>query len=48
MPGDGVGVGGFYGSRPAKAVTSMNRVERGRWKLVKSRSIARNQLPGEV
>src|SRR5438270_844363 len=35
-------------SRPAKAATSMRRVERGRWKLVKSASTARNRYPGEM
>ena len=33
----------FMRGRPAKAATSMNRVERGRWKLVSSRSTARKR-----
>ena len=33
-------------SSPAKAATSMNSVERGRWKLVSSRSTARKRKPG--
>src|SRR3546814_15407787 len=33
-------------SVPANAQTSMNRVERGRWKLVKSRSTILKRYPG--
>ena len=33
-------------SSPAKAATSMNKVERGRWKLVCNRSTTRNWKPG--
>ena len=40
---DGVGIGGFHDAEYRQnALTSMNSVERGRWKLVISTSIARN------
>ena len=35
-------------SSPAKAATSMKSVERGRWKLVSSRSTARKRKPGTM